>query len=134
MNENAKLWIEALRGGDYKQTIWVLRRDDEDTPTSAYCCLGVACELYHQQTGKGEWKAVELPDVPYFIVSEAGDMERSSDIVLPLPVRKWLGLRSGGGDFIADGGIESLTDLNDSGKTFAEIADVVESEPRGLFA
>lgn len=40
-------WIEALRSGKYEQAQRVLRRHDG----SAYCCLGVLCDV----SGQGEW-------------------------------------------------------------------------------
>lgn len=46
-------------------------------------------------------------------------------------LRDWLGLRTVSGTFGDD---EDLTYLNDKqNKTFAEIADIIESEPPGLF-
>jgi hypothetical protein len=45
MNENTKKWVEALRSGKYKQTEHVLQ------DTNGYCCLGVACVVYEQETG-----------------------------------------------------------------------------------
>ena len=53
-----------------------------------------------------------------------------SDKVLPKNVMRWFGFLD------TDGWINrnsSLTRLNDNGKTFEEIADVIESEPNGLF-
>lgn len=51
---------------------------------------------------------------------------------LPKSVRDWLGLSSSSGGF---GSVvrASLDHENDHGKTFAEIADIIESEPLGLF-
>lgn len=37
--ENIRKWIDALRSGEYKQTVGALR------DSSGYCCLGVACDL-----------------------------------------------------------------------------------------
>jgi hypothetical protein len=51
--------------------------------------------------------------------------------VLPPLVQVWLALTSESGDFGSY--YESLTELNDNGKTFDEIASVIESEPDGLF-
>lgn len=39
-----KLWVDALRSGEYEQCSGVLANlDDPDKP--AYCCLGVLCEV-----------------------------------------------------------------------------------------
>lgn len=53
---NFEKWIEALRSGRYKQnhsSRLALRLDDG---TIAYCCLGVACEMWHESTGQGSFR------------------------------------------------------------------------------
>ena len=42
MNPNMQKLINALMSGKYKQNYGSLREGD------AYCCLGVACEVYRQ--------------------------------------------------------------------------------------
>ena len=50
---NMRLFVEALRSGEFKQTRGVLRRDITDTitddpnqaPIIGYCCLGVAAAV-----------------------------------------------------------------------------------------
>lgn len=42
MTEPRKLWVEALRSGEYEQTNGALRYEDK------FCCLGVACDLYRK--------------------------------------------------------------------------------------
>jgi hypothetical protein len=87
-----------------------------------YCCLGVACELYRRETGRGEWD-----EVNNFCLGE-----HTKFFILPPPVKKWLGLASL--DACFDNGPEGLTAMNDLGIPFPEIADKIESEPEGLFA
>lgn len=116
MNENARKWVEALRSGEFEQARCVLREKDR------FCCLGVACELYRRETGQGEWD-----DESHFL----GDAH-----TLPYTVRDWLGLRSevGGYSAVTPSGEKNLADdHNDKGETFAQIADLIESEPEGLF-
>ena len=117
MNDLAKAWADALRSGKYKQGTMGLRSGD------AYCCLGVACELFRQTYGKGRWKETANGDF-YFSIGR----ERAGGF-LPIRVRDALGLDDIGGRY--DDG--SLAALNDRGATFAEIADIIESEPPGLF-
>lgn len=119
MNDNAKRWVEALRSGQYEQT----RNDLRDE--NGYCCLGVACELYREVTGRGEWERDEDGFTQF--------LDRA--LLLPEPVREWLGLRTEGGDFIDRAGDRSsLAERNDEGATFDEIADIIESELEGLFS
>lgn len=129
MNENMTIVVEALRSGDYKQTSGRLRRGDE------FCCLGVMCEKYHEITGEGGW----TPGGPNGLdVFAAGDLDASVNYAsgsdLPDAVRDWVGLKGWAGtyDTFTDGA--SLMERNDTGCTFAEIADIIESEPEGLFA
>lgn len=49
--EARRLWVEALRSGEYEQGRTWLRENDR------YCCLGVACELYRKHTGIGRWES-----------------------------------------------------------------------------
>lgn len=114
MNQNAKLWVEALRSGKYRQVKGRLKTVD------GYCCLGVACEV--------AIKAGVPVSVGTFGLFPAFDGETAR---LPRAVRDWLGLRDDYGTHGDD--VTSLTHENDHGKTFLEIADIIESEPEGLF-
>lgn len=113
MNDNAKRFVAALRSGTYQQARGSLRRSHPNG--YAYCCLGVACMEYRQATG--------LP------------VSLSSGITLTPEVRDWLGFTTEGGHYYRDNDVDaSLADDNDArNKTFAEIADIIESEPEGLF-
>ena len=51
--EVKELWVEALRSGKYVQGESMLNDGER------YCCLGVLCEVYKEQTGIGEWKKSE---------------------------------------------------------------------------
>lgn len=105
-----QLWTAALRSGKYKQGQLKLEED------GAYCCLGVACLLaeehgvYVRRNDKGE------------VVGGTLNYQRN--------VQEWLGLSKPHGGFEND----NLINLNDGlGKTFEEIADVIDSEPEGMF-
>ena len=122
MNEHAQQWAEALRSGEFERGGGQLRRHD-----GRYCCLGVACEVYRRVTGDGEWDGVE------FVVG--GKAERH---YLPPTIERWLGLYDHQGTYVEGGPEEhrSLARDNDSGATFAAIADRIEAEQSGglLFA
>ena len=119
-------WLRALKGGRYKQTTNYLKNDN------GYCCLGVACEIYNKNfTDKLEIEAFENS---YGNGSVVFIDNGSYDSVLPPRVKKALGLQTQSGDFKYKNGAScSLVDLNDSGKTFKEIAKLIESKPKGLF-
>lgn len=107
MNEHAKKWVEYLRSGIYKQTTGKLRG------AKGFCCLGVACDLYAKENDV-EWDGQEF---------------MGSFDALPEAVRKWLGLSTPLGEYEAS----ALSEENDKRKPFSRIADIIESEPEGLF-
>ena len=45
-----KLWLEALRSGEYKQGQDKLKRND-----NSFCCLGVLCDLHRKETQGKDW-------------------------------------------------------------------------------
>jgi hypothetical protein len=96
MNAQAKLWVEALRSGEYKQTSGALK-DEFD----GYCCLGVLCEI----SGL-EWDRTGL--------------------YLPPNVIRWAKLKESNGAY---GDSRCLAHDNDCGKSFLEIADIIEQHP-----
>lgn len=115
-----KAWVKALRSGKYQQAQSRLRDND----TGAMCCLGVACEV----SRLGTWTESGVYAV-------GRGRENRNHVYLPEPVRRWLGLAHREGAF--DGkslGPNHLSSKNDSGSTFAEIADIIEAEPEGLIA
>lgn len=127
MNENAKKWVAALRSGKYEQGTGALRVDQ------SYCCLGVACELYREATGDGIWEgSTFFTGVPE-VTPDTLPNSNWSLLLLPAPVRTWLGLGTRAGNFKLEGIAESLSGMNDTGSAFDQIADMIELEPEGLF-
>jgi hypothetical protein len=47
--EIALRWAETLRSGNYQQTQDYLRDH------MGHCCLGVLCDIYRVEQGKGQW-------------------------------------------------------------------------------
>lgn len=107
-----KLWVAALRSEKYEQTKDIL----EDN--FGFCCLGVACKIADQH---GVF--VRKHDDGTLI---GGDLSDQPD------VQKWLGLKSSYGGLPEKTG-SGLTELNDSGKTFKELADIIEQYSDVLF-
>jgi hypothetical protein len=117
-------WLAALRSGQYEQTDMRLRHD------GGYCCLGVLCDLYSQETGV-EWWGTGC----------GGFAMHGADSVLPDAVREWADLPHEHGGYVAvskryDEGEDttvfhsaSLTELNDQWQyDFRQIADVIEEQ------
>jgi len=120
VQENRKKWIEALRSGEYRQTKEVLCDGDGN-----YCCLGVLCNMYERETGK------VLPS------NNSGVYNVYEDTLEELPeVMEWVGLKEVTGGFKRKDDLPDicLAGLNDECDwNFHQIADLIESEPEGLF-
>ena len=113
-----KKWVKALRSGEYSQGTGNLV-DEQDN----FCCLGVLCNLAPQSTG--EWTTNSLKMWGF-----SGDMFNTG--ILPTTVMNWAGMRSYNGLIPSFPHTYSLSGLNDCGKTFAEIADIIEEEWESL--
>jgi hypothetical protein len=112
MNQEIKQkWVAALRSGEYVQGLGALNISGK------FCCLGVLCDLHAKETGnvwKGE-DGVLLPKKKKYEEQTA---------VLPKVVQRWAELPHNNPDIP---GRRSLASLNDAGKTFIEIADLIET-------
>jgi hypothetical protein len=110
-------WIKRLRSGEIKQAKRVLGRED-----GSRCCLGVACDI-----------AAEQGIVTKRLIFKNGSICAYNGHAegVPLAAIKFFGLSSSEGLYL---GVQSLANDNDSKYlTFAQIADIIESEPEGLF-
>ena len=112
--ENIRKWVEALRSGEYQQGTGYLQRDGQ------FCCLGVACEL----AGESKVQRLEAGTVDKVIYYGESGGEVSARL-LPPATRLWLGLTDRDVRLSNNPGAATL---NDSGHTFAEIADAIEKE------
>ena len=122
--EIKKLWVDALRSGEYKQGREAL------SVGGAFCCLGVLCDL-----------AVKAGVTTCTIEDETGRLLYSSDLdadTLPLVVQEWAGLRNSDpevqvticeGSDLEDTTYKQLSELNDSLRfNFQQIADKIEKQ------
>lgn len=114
----AKKWVKELRSGRYEQGIEKLVDHDD-----RFCCLGVLCNMA-VDAGIGEWVRGSVG----WVFKTESDVDGD---VLPLEVRKWAGMDSCGG-MLNDGTLDTLTDLNDKGKSFKELADIIEENVERL--
>jgi hypothetical protein len=148
-------WLDALRSGEYEQTRGRLRRgmpldpeDLDDGYNAGYCCLGVLCDLavkagvtqlHEERPFEGSDYENERNYVSYsYGVSES----RKDSSVLPPEVVKWAGLgnavdavnpyveppteapsEKNGYEFTPRA---TLASENDGGKSFEEIAKIIE--------
>lgn len=113
MNKRVKkLWIADLRSGEIEQAQHRLRDSDDGR-----CCLGVLCDVFKRETGKGAWRHDKDGD---WVFAVAGQRDGST---LPEPVWKWAGMSD-------DNPLLTKTvtpaSLNDTGHDFNYIADRIE--------
>ena len=118
MNSDIKAqWVTALRSGQYLQGTGRLRCSTPER--DRYCCLGVLCELAVQASAI---PPAEFPDESDFdSYAYAG-----SKSYLPLRVQDWSGLFNFSGGYKVGRTQHFLSEDNDNGKTFDDIADIVE--------
>lgn len=142
MDQQVKeLWVEALRDPNRKQAIEKL----EDAKTGAQCCLGVLCEVLIKNELMPELERFEIEVFQDVVNIEYGvSIADKNGAVLPSQVVKRVGLTSSTGEipvdkrkwtypeyYGEDGRKEdklafALSELNDKGYTFNQIADIIE--------
>ena len=114
----AERWVQALRSGQYQQGQHELHPD-----TNSYCCLGVLCDLYRVEQGKGEWRNGPMRNELFIFSTPTGVYESA---VLPEMVKSWAGMRTSTGSIA--GSEDELAALNDEGMEFPQLADLIEKK------
>lgn len=117
-------WLAALRSGKFKQGRYRLRRGD------TYCCLGVLCEVVHKDVGGWWWARPRENETSvwprtqktYVFKTKAGPL---TSVLLPASVADYAGLDP---DQLGVSILPHLflTDMNDQGSNFTEIAASIE--------
>ena len=103
---NRAKWVEALRDPSRKQVTGTLGHQE----CGGQCCLGVLAEVAGcEYMSYGRWD------------NQSG--------LAPQRAVEFVGLNSAKGLYRRS----SLADDNDRGMSLAQIADIIESEPKGLF-
>lgn len=109
--EIKKLWVDALRSGQYKQGRERLQQH------GLFCCLGVLCDLAVKNGA----------DVVVDRTVNGEILYDATAIYLPQSVSSWAGIADHSGEFQAeDGTTKWLSVLNDNGVPFPEIAATIE--------
>lgn len=103
-------WVRALRSGEYQQSAGCLRTAD------GFCCLGVLCDLYAKEHGL-KWTNIDKP-TDHGIMGEF--------VYLPTEVAKWANIDKFGIIVRELGTNVDLSDLNDKGHPFRDIATAID--------
>ncbi len=122
-------WVSALLSGKYDQGDGKLRS------VNGYCCLGVLCDIYSHEHNQ-EWKfrgneETNLQPQDYWYFDDESEF-------LPESVRDWAGITQKSPyvkiDVQEDNEEENwfyhehVADLNDSGYTFTELANLIQTQ------
>lgn len=111
----ARKWAAELDSGEYEQTKHKLRDD------YGFCCLGILCNLHAQENP--EIAALNTSKYEYF----------GHSLITPRVVMEWSGLTKPEGLFKdSDGKNKILSELNDEGMTFPEIAKIIRKNWKKL--
>jgi hypothetical protein len=115
-------WLTALRSGEYRQVGGRLTGIDN----KSFCCLGVLCDLAVKADIILPPTLDEFDNHVFGTYMGKGDDYSWSS--LPNAVQVWADLAHIGPDPYIHSENASLAELNDSGRDFSEIADIIESE------
>lgn len=135
----AKKWVKELRSGRWKQGRDALCSIEEGN--KCYCCLGVLTELYNIEQIKKRKKKLITKDVKdryndgKDVIAYKSEEDKWNEDTLPTEVMKWSGIIAENGSLLdSDIGsdFESLADMNDCGKSFNFIADIIEKHYESL--
>lgn len=127
LNTYQKIWLEDLENTTELQNANKLHTCVDGI--NAFCCLGRACYVLGLESE--EKKSV----IWYF---SKGNPKGKTSTYAPRSVITKLKLRSNAGDFenpITYNGIEypNLTEMNDAGISFKEIAAIIRTNPENVF-
>jgi hypothetical protein len=118
-------WVDALKSGDYKKGQGSLRAGSLVSETQQFCCLGVLCDLYHKETGKGEWRErTDMPNMRKFaFYTPDGSFDSN---YAPQEVLAWAGIKP---RLRGAGAMDRpLAVANDCNVSFDPIVAIIESE------
>jgi hypothetical protein len=116
-------WTTALRSGDFTQGKGSLTFVYENG-TQKDCCLGVLCKL---AVTAGVIPPGELVPMVNTTRSPVAYGDQRAEGLLPVEVVEWAGLSSDNPMVEKMGCYCPLTSLNDTGTSFAEIADLIDN-------
>ena len=123
--EIKKLWVDALRSGDYQKGTGALRRYRSAAGGKCeYCALGVLCDIYIKETGATLW---EETDRDYYGIRDADDVLHTGS--LPSCVVDWAGLPGCDPYMSTDEERLSVSEFNDHlGMALPVIANYIERQ------
>jgi hypothetical protein len=131
--EVMKKWIKALRSGKFKQGQGTLKQYNSKRQ-ARHCCLGVLCELYNEEMKKNHKKTLPEKICDNDSSFQYGYTRFNGSVDgLPERVKDWSGIKTSFGKFYGKDTLPApLSDLNDDGRKFKTIADIIEKNWESL--
>lgn len=121
-------WVKNLESGLYKQgksALVTLAGESNNNKDDKFCCFGVLCDMAVVEGVIGD---------PTEFGNNLGYGEIESTAFLPQEVMDWAGIASPDGVYTDDrGNSHTLAGRNDRGASFKKIAEIIKSNPEGLF-
>lgn len=118
-----KIWVDALRSGEYAQG------DGRLYDGESYCCLGVLCDIHSRMTKAGVWSHSTDYDGNSVVIYKADGAYNCGE-VLPPSVRDWAELDASNPDVgnhpCGSKVYRTVAELNDYGYTFDDLANIIE--------
>jgi hypothetical protein len=121
-------WVSALRSGKYIQATGALRNED------GFCCLGVLCDVYDSDKWREPIPREDLEeesdeDFKWIYADEGDNYTYEQTEVLPIHIARIARLEHQNPEvpFGVSKTMTQLAVINDSGASFAEIADLIET-------
>lgn len=120
----SKLWLEALRSGEYKQTIGELMTSDKWNGNVSFCCLGVAGDICKVKRALmiNKGTIVDVPNKGSLYIKDTEELayiELRDDAIAKGYPKELMNVH--GNELVGE-----LVGMNDDDKPFAEIADWVD--------
>lgn len=116
-------WLKALRSGEYAQTKNKLCHIGENGERS-FCCLGVLSDIAVKEGAcgwRGRFRHHEVDGEANYLTDSVTAWARLSDQTREqLPISDLIAFTGKEGESV------HLSDLNDRGRSFNEIADIIE--------
>lgn len=131
MNKKIKeLWLNALRSGEYKQCRYRLKKINNKNQES-FCCLGVLTDLAIKNSKIGDWNINKNQTGVNYLNN---NRLITRHITLPPDIAHWAGMHNinSTGTFLGKNGYISLSDKNDRGASFKQIANIIEKNIEGI--
>lgn len=121
-------WVSRLRSGDYTQGRGKLSLKGWDG-VRRHCCLGVLADLAAERGVTPQ--PIAIPGMVSGVEAGLYNYEGGNTIMPPEPVLEWADIPVGDAVHVIASdelSANALAHLNDGGKTFDQIADLIEEE------